>query len=252
MWLVEGHASMTLKAWPETNSGGARFVFGEAGKSVAVNTHGNVEGMGVIAAAVFVEGARTIRQEPCFNLISSSGPQKYKQSAGRRSRMSYDSDKNMSGSNVLRGMSTNKGFDSDDVRIGVDSLDECCDTKCSASMDFMDMEMSRGVDFCCIPSAASAMEPKAAIGAGEYVTQELVKGTGLTKPKFAQSVEIHYKWWREVQSALTKYGSTQNDSPNPYPGDVEEEHIDLSYTPRQSSTARKPWSRQCPIWSQYL
>lgn len=57
MWVVKKHSHMIVDAWPETNSGGARFVFGQEGDSVAKNTHGDMSAKGLIAAAVFVEGA---------------------------------------------------------------------------------------------------------------------------------------------------------------------------------------------------
>lgn len=56
MWLVEPYGTLSLKAWPETNKGGAQFIFTSADKSVAVNTHGDLSSRGVIAAAVYVEG----------------------------------------------------------------------------------------------------------------------------------------------------------------------------------------------------
>src|SRR6185369_478364 len=56
MWVVNGYGTLTLKAWPETNNGGAGFVFTSADKSVAVHTHGDLSSRGIIAAAVFTEG----------------------------------------------------------------------------------------------------------------------------------------------------------------------------------------------------
>lgn len=59
MWVVQPYTTLSVKAWPETNKGGAAFVFTSAGESVAVNTHGNTTSRGVIAAAVFTEGHST-------------------------------------------------------------------------------------------------------------------------------------------------------------------------------------------------
>lgn len=266
MWLIEGHASMTLKAWPESNQGGARFVFGEAGKSVAVNTHGNVEGMGVIAAAVFVEGAPVkmyFQGTPISREISDSG--KYKQSAGRDYRRSVLRSRGINFNSTLG--SDSKGFDSDkamggpspmgfDSRIGASADSDSVDTKCSLGESF-----SRDVDYC-MPASACCdfmddsssfveQEPGPAIGAGEYVSQQLTKASGLDQPKLDRVLQVEYKWWSEVRQALTKFGSTYRDGdPNPFPGD-DDQHIDLSYTPRQRSTARKP-PRRPPVWAQYL
>lgn len=61
MWLVDAHKTLELKAWPETTNGGARFVFTSEKQSVAVNTHGNRDGIGLIAAAVYVEKPNSYR-----------------------------------------------------------------------------------------------------------------------------------------------------------------------------------------------
>lgn len=65
MWVVNGYATISLKAWPETNNGGASFVFTSANNSVAVHTHGDLSSRGIIAAAVFTEGhVETIKINP--------------------------------------------------------------------------------------------------------------------------------------------------------------------------------------------
>lgn len=56
MFVVKPYATMSLEAWPETMDGGARFIFGKTGASVALHTHGDLSNKGIIAAAVFVEG----------------------------------------------------------------------------------------------------------------------------------------------------------------------------------------------------
>lgn len=56
-WVIEGYRSLMLTAWPERDDGGAAFVFGREGASVAAHTHGNINHKGVIAVAIFTEGA---------------------------------------------------------------------------------------------------------------------------------------------------------------------------------------------------
>ena len=55
MWVVNGYDAMELQAWPESHSGGARFVFTSVDQSVALHTHGDLTAKGFISAAVFVE-----------------------------------------------------------------------------------------------------------------------------------------------------------------------------------------------------
>ena len=57
MWVVNAYGAMELEAWPEGQRGGGRFVFTHVASGVAANTHGVVSDVGVIAAAVFTEGA---------------------------------------------------------------------------------------------------------------------------------------------------------------------------------------------------
>ena len=82
MWLVEGNSTLTLKAWPEDNNGGARFVFTSGNKGVAANTHGDVSNLGIIAAAVYIEGDLTP-----FYLNGNYWNNVY----GRRARIGYNS-----------------------------------------------------------------------------------------------------------------------------------------------------------------
>lgn len=60
LWIVEPHAVCELEAWPESNSGGGRFVFTQTGNTVAAHTHGDVSHLGILGAAVFIETAERI------------------------------------------------------------------------------------------------------------------------------------------------------------------------------------------------
>ena len=44
MWVLSPYSDLELKAWPETNTGGAEFLFSHAKDSVAAHTHGNMTG----------------------------------------------------------------------------------------------------------------------------------------------------------------------------------------------------------------
>lgn len=55
MWYCGARDTLVLKAWPESSSGGAKFIFSDSKKSVAAHTHGNMSGRGLIAAAVYTE-----------------------------------------------------------------------------------------------------------------------------------------------------------------------------------------------------
>ena len=52
-WVVEPRGTLLLETWPETQRGGARFLFADSKSSVAVSTRGDARDVGVIAAAIF-------------------------------------------------------------------------------------------------------------------------------------------------------------------------------------------------------
>lgn len=69
MWVVNPQSSMVLKAWPETNKSGSRFVFTSDENSVAKHTHGIMSSKGIIAAAVYTESAAIPRQD-IYNIFN--------------------------------------------------------------------------------------------------------------------------------------------------------------------------------------
>jgi hypothetical protein len=56
-WVIRRHDTTAIKAWPETDESGGRFVFRQGGQSVAKHTGHDPRHLGWIAAAFFVEGA---------------------------------------------------------------------------------------------------------------------------------------------------------------------------------------------------
>jgi len=239
MFLVEGRGTLKLAAWPEDDSKGARFIFGTNNKGVALNTHGDTSGVGVIAAAVFTEG------EPAY-VMYNSGPIKISDRSTPR-RQTYDNRRmartrlssSSAGENVTKGVTRSyeefSSFDCDMER----SVDEI---PCSAA-----------------PAAAGAGEAimgimeqehasnrvKCAVGAGETIKQSLAHAKGLNKPKLDATVQVRYEWWSDLQSKLGRFKKT-GVAANPFPGD--RKNIDLSDVPKQSSTARRP---QYPAYRQY-
>ena len=75
LWIVEPNATCELEAWPESNSSGGRFVFAQAGRTVAANTHGDVSHLGILGAAVFVETAEP-RPRVDYSVLRSLGSER--------------------------------------------------------------------------------------------------------------------------------------------------------------------------------
>jgi hypothetical protein len=54
-WLMSTDRTLSLEAWPQTERGGARFVFSSPENAVAAHTHGDTSHVGIIGVALFVE-----------------------------------------------------------------------------------------------------------------------------------------------------------------------------------------------------
>ena len=163
MWVVKPNQTMEIEAWPETDKDGRRFVFGDKETGVAVNTHGDVRGVGLIAAAVFVEGRRSINRRLIGDVYNKfrrvSGNEKY--------RDAFD-DTTLSDSDVAL---------SDTVK--------CSSARCRAMN---------------VKSLAVDSEP--AVGAGETISQAIHKTAGLVEPKLDNVIEVKYEWWNVLQTKL--------------------------------------------------
>jgi hypothetical protein len=218
MFLVEGRGTLKLAAWPEDDSKGARFIFGTNNKGVALNTHGDTSGVGVIAAAVFTEG------EPVYMTYSAriserSTPLSFN---NRRTRLSNDSaGSDGSAGNVTKGVTRSLCSAAPAAAAPAAGAGE-------AIMGFMDQEHASN-------------RVKCAVGAGETIKQSLAHAKGLNKPKLDATVQVRYEWWTELQTKLSRFKKT-SVAANPFPGD--RKNIDLSDVPKQSSTAKYHAYRQ--------
>ena len=163
MWVVQGYKTMELSAWPETNEGGAEFIFGQTKDSVAANTHGNLSAKGLIAVAVFEEDAPSIKITYDSNKLDWSN-----NSAGdlEKERFTYASNSNDS-------YGWDKGYGRED------SLSVKCCSNFGA-------DKRRGP----------------AVGAGSYVSQNITKTAGLSCPKLSCILQVKYEWWESLRSSL--------------------------------------------------
>jgi|SRR6185436_12416443 len=199
MWVVSGYGSLSLKAWPETNNGGAEFVFTSADKSVSLHTHGDLSCRGIIAAAVYEED----HVEP-YRLDYYKG-------------ISFDN--RPGGSDLCSGGVTyhNGG------RIG---------RRSKSSVDYLslhDADSSISSSVSC--NNSKSLESLVAVGAGAHVDQKITYTSGLIKPKFAESVRVRYLWWDDLVSEL-KNQKSYDPHPSGFPVDKEHKIMSIGSTPR--------------------
>jgi hypothetical protein len=215
MWVVNAYDTLSLKAWPENNNGGAAFVFTSANNSVAIHTHGNLSSRGIIAAAVFTEGhVEPIRINPYPYYVLGS-PIWYNFQSANTYGGSIQGGIN---GNVLPGVYTNTcSFNSADQSYG-------------ATMDCMDVSDSDSRIGTADGRRSKKLESLVAVGAGQHVDQKITYVAGLIKPTFAETVRVRYLWWDDLVANLRK-NNVAAPHASGFPGD-EQSGINLGKTPR--------------------
>ena len=222
MWVVNGYGTLTLKAWPETNNGGAAFVFTGAGNSVAVHTHGDLSSRGIIAAAVFTEGhVEPIRiNYPIINDVHHH----HHHYERRKCTPSWG------GGTIIGGgityTSGTGGFAGGTLSSNTISLNN---VQPAAANYFSDTrEISEGA---ASDSLGESFDTLVSVGAGEHVDQKISYVAGLIKPVFTETVRVKYMWWDDLTAKL-RTETHAKAQPTGFPGDNDRKNIDLKCTPR--------------------
>jgi hypothetical protein len=230
MWVVNGYDTLSIKAWPETNNGGAAFVFTSANNSVAVHTHGDLSSRGIIAAAVFTEGhVEPIKVAPIVinqPIYPYTYPYVYPYIYGAF-WYNYQTD-NTADYYGGRGRGTSCAFNGD-AGGSLPSVYTIANSVASAGTT-MDMDFA---EVCESSVASKSLESLAAVGAGQHVDQHISYVAGLIKPLFAESIRVRYLWWDELVSKLrTETAAVPHASG--FPAD-HDKNIDLGSTPKVGS-----------------
>lgn len=213
MFVVKPYDKLSLKAWPESNKGGAQFIFTSAEKSVAVNTHGNLNSRGVIAAAVFTESyvaPYTVYGGGYSSTFGSTVGACYNNSTANNATMDYleldlcreiddGDDKCMPAAGV-------------DNRLGKLTLDDCEKSAAPAGRR----------------RARQSLKSVAAVGAGQHVAQRIENVKGFVKPALSTTVQVRYLWWDDLVDEVK--ANTKNVTSG-FPGD-EVKIMSLGATPR--------------------
>lgn len=227
MWVVGAYDTMSLKSWPETNNGGARFVFTNKEKSVAVNTHGNTSGIGLIAAAVYVEynGYYTNFNTPpytwCINPPNITMPNMYKYGD-----VIY-------GSGTTGVINTGETFDTYDASNFSGGTYATSDVSIAASACNDVFTAASNVNIVAQP------EENFAIGAGEYAAQQLNEVGGLLRPVLDDVIQIKYLPWSVLSKKISKQ---EQKTPNAFPGD--KKNINLDKVPKVQKPKKQPLQEQ--------
>jgi hypothetical protein len=227
MWVVNGYATLSLKAWPETNNGGAQFVFTSADNSVAVHTHGDLSSRGIIAAAVFTEGhVEPIKiSYPTYPIYETHNHYHYDSRCKGIGGGYYGSGGitytggntgGLLGGSVILNNSTLSGASYNSIS---------CNNASASAASSNCFNLSEG------PADARGLESLVSVGAGQHVDQKISYVSGLIKPVFTETVRVRYLWWDDLQAKLRTQTVAQPHASG-FPGDRERKNIDLKGTPR--------------------
>lgn len=215
MWVVNGYGTLSLKAWPETNNGGAAFVFTSANNSVAVHTHGDLSSRGIIAAAVFTEG----HVEPIKTIV----PVHHYHHYDYWYRPSYILGDYVC-DNRSKGITYTSGNTGGSLGGTFSTNTISCNNAAPVASDCFMSEVGEA-------AAAGSLESLVSVGAGEHVDQHITYVTGLIKPVFAETVRVRYLWWDDLVAKL-RTETTAQPHASGFPGDRDHKNIDLKGTPR--------------------
>lgn len=211
MWVVNGYDSLSLKAWPETNNGGAQLVFTSATNSVALHTHGDLSSRGIIAAAVYEEThveKPVMRTKDVYFPVYPTYPS-YPIVFGDRG---YFEDTVITCNNTFDNDATNTSFSANSIQEQSVKMKDC----------------TRGLE----------LESLVAVGAGQHVDQKITNVAGLIKPMFTETVRVKYMWWDDLVSKLRTH-NVPAPHPSGFPGDQKKTNINLGDTPRVGSQMNK-------------
>lgn len=224
MWVVNGYETLSLKAWPENNNGGAGFVFTSANNSVAVHTHGNLSSRGIIAAAVFVEGhVEPVRINPYPYIYS------YPYTVINPCPITYPY------GDWVTWTGTNSGTYSSGGVYNNSSMN-ASDQKASFSASMNVIPVSAQAQSTRSHQTSKSLESLVAVGAGQHVDQKITYVSGLIKPIFTETVRVKYVWYDDLIKLLREHNAPA-PHPSGFPGD-REQGINLGKTPRLGSFRR--------------
>lgn len=199
MFSVDAKSTMTLSAWPETYDGGARLVFTDKGNSVAEHVLKDVNSIGLIAAAVFIE-------EPKPNYITWTNPYFYNDWWNKQLKL-------------LETKPNPYKYSDYTITWGSGSIIT------NPTKIYTTCLASNSSEVSCNSSEVSCKTP--AVGAGEYTSQSLKLQDGFYTAKLDETIVIRYEWFkkdRKVSSRATKTSA--------FPGS---KLLDLKKTPRIES-----------------
>lgn len=191
-WMVGANSVLEVKAWPESNSGGSGFIFGEPGKGVAANTHKNTKNVGLISASVFVEGYakyepldNTSKYKPETIFLGGFGGGGAAAGGGTGMAADYyvfNSDlAGASGGGTLTGAGAGAGAGNASFGSGV----------------IRTSSLGGGV-------SSSKREEKIAVGAREFISQALSEVPSFSNPVYDETLTVNYEHWDTLVAKLNK------------------------------------------------
>lgn len=215
MWIVQPNSTLSIKAFPETDRGGSAFVFSHAGNSVAAHTNNDLSHRGIIAAAVFTEGApEPLRLAPIV-ITNPIVPHwnNYWWGKGDFPAPSWTYYVNTNAGGYVGGGTQ--------TLLGSASIsgDVSGSYSCSASN--------------LIPQLTPTVQDQQslpAVAAGQYTEQEINHAAGLNKPLLDKTLQVRYLWWNELETKLSNQ-VVVSKHPSGFPADTKK-RINLGNAPK--------------------
>jgi hypothetical protein len=239
MWLVRAGRTLHLRAWHETQEGGARFVFTGADKSVALHTHGDMSHKGMISVAVFTDANRPTHVERTWR----DGRRRLAAIDAAKASLSEGRGYFQGGGDITKGGSAPVAGSAGGGLSG--SIGASYNVNNIGENTLSDDAAGETVNYGSLYGEVKSLKKEAAVGAGEYVSQRTHTVRGLEKPVLNSILRVRYMWWDDVMAKL-KTSRYHDPHPTGFPADKIKSFADLSGVPRTESAAA---SRTVGIYS---
>lgn len=227
MYLIDPYGSCDYACWQEGESGGSKLVFTTAESSVSVHTHGNTKNVGIISVAVFYD-----EFEDAFKKPQQYGYMPTNHFYGNNKR-SYFGSGGTAINDSQQYIDINNVYDtclpcsaSSSAAGSLNVLNNTSTAEASKTSNYLNIDMERTTD-------NTITVKSAAVGAGNFVQQNVNFRPGLKSPKLDAVLRIKYVFEDDLIKLINKQNTEIKKHAYGFNDYVEENNFaDLSKVPK--------------------
>lgn len=236
MYLIDPYDSCDYACWQEGESGGSKLVFTTAESSVSVHTHGNTKNVGIISVAVFYDQfENTFKKSQQYGSININdvhfNNKKFLRHSGIGSVGTDINDNWLGQHDVYTTCLPCSASTSTAGNLNV--LNNTSTAEASKTSNYLNIDMERTTDNTITVNSA-------AVGAGNFVEQNVNFRPGLKSPKLDAILRIKYVFEDDLIKLINKQNTEIKKHAYGFNDYVEENNFaDLSKVPKVSTNKKE-------------